>query len=69
MYDFHTYLNMAGICDFLGIGRRTALKLCQERPHGFPVVRVGRRYQADAELLAAWRDDWYAGKFDIKENT
>lgn len=70
MYDItHTYLNTDGICNFLGIGRRTALKLCQEKPHGFPVVKIGGRYQADRELLAMWRDSWYTGKFDIKENT
>ena len=64
MYDFN-YLGLKDICKYLGVGRNTAIRLCQERPHGFPAVKVGRRYQADEELLAKWKSDWYAGKFTI----
>ena len=65
MYDIPTYLGVSEIAAYLGVGRNTVLKLCQERPNHFPVVRVGNRYQADAELLAKWRADWFAGKFEI----
>lgn len=53
------------IGSFLGVGRGTALRLCREKPNGFPVVRVGKRYQADTKLLTQWKDDWYKGKFTI----
>ncbi len=50
---------------YLGIGRHTCIRLCNEKPYGFPAVKIGRRYQIDAEKLALWKDDWYAGKFTI----
>lgn len=59
------FLGVKDMCQFLGIGRNTALKLCQTRPNNFPAVKVGNRYQADKEKLAQWKDDWYAGKFTI----
>ena len=65
MYDMPEYLGVTGMCQYLGLGRNTVLKLCQDRPNKFPVVRIGNRYQADAELLRKWRADWYAGKFEI----
>ena len=66
MYD-RNYLTVPQMCEFLGIGRNTCLKLCAKRPPGFPVVRVGNRYRADKELLYKWKSDWYAGKFGIND--
>jgi excisionase family DNA binding protein len=63
---YEDYLNTKEIAQFLGIGRDTVLLLCRERQHGFPAVRVGRRYQADKEKLREWKRAWYAGEFDIK---
>ena len=59
------YLNVKEACAFLGVGRGTLLRLCRERPHQFPAVQIGRRYQIDADLLAKWKADWYAGAFRI----
>ena len=59
------YLGLPEICTFLGIGRGTCLRLCKEKPHGFPVTRIGVRWQADAEKLSAWRDRMYSGEFEI----
>lgn len=60
------YLTVKDCCAFLGLGRNTVLRLCNEKPHGFPAVRVGaRRWQIDYELLKAWKADWFNGKFDI----
>lgn len=59
------YLNVQEIASYLGIGRNRALQLCQNRPHKFPVVRVGRRYQADSVLLEKWRAEWFSGEFEI----
>ena len=64
MYDMNV-LHVPDMCAFLGLGRNTVLRLCKEKVHGFPVVKVGQRYQADKELLATWKKDWYSGKFDI----
>ena len=64
MYQY-TYLGMKEAQAFLGLGRCTVLKLCKDKPGGFPVVRVGNRYQFDQDKLAAWRDRWYAGEFEI----
>lgn len=64
MYEFH-YLKLKDICTFLGLGRNTVLKLCQDKPHNFPVTKVGREYRADEGLLAKWREDFYSGKFTI----
>lgn len=66
MYDFR-YVKLKDICEILGMGRNTVLKLCQDRPHGFPVTKVGREYRADEKLLIAWRDDFYAGKFSLDD--
>lgn len=64
MYSNYLTLNEARA--YLGIGKSLALKLCQEKPHGFPCVRIGKgRYQIDADLLAQWKADWFAGKFEI----
>lgn len=59
------YLTVKEMQVFLGLGRNTVLRLCQERSHGFPVVRIGNRYQADRRRLEAWKDDWFDGKFCI----
>ena len=64
MYD-GSFLNLKQMQSFLGLGRNRTLRLCQERPHSFPAVRVGNRYQADYEKLLKWKDDWYEGKFEI----
>ena len=64
MYD-PDYLSLTGICTYLGVGRSFGLRLCNEKPHGFPVVKIGNRWQADAEKLKAWRDRWYSGEFEI----
>ena len=64
MYENET-MNLSDMAKFLGVGRNTMLRLCQERPHGIPVVRVGRRYQSELSKLSAWKDDWYAGMFEI----
>lgn len=60
-----SYVYIKDICAILGIGRNTALKLCQNRTHGFPAVKVGRRYQVDVNKLMHWKDEWDAGKFTI----
>jgi DNA binding domain, excisionase family len=59
------YLNVKGACEYLGLGRATVLRLCRQRPHKFPAVKIGNRYQIDAGLLAKWKDDWYSGVFEI----
>lgn len=64
MYECN-FMNLKEMQGFLGVGRNTLLRLCQERTHDFPVVKVGNRYQADADKLAKWKDDWYSGKFTI----
>jgi len=61
------YLKAKEIQAFLGIGRGTLLRLCQNKTQNIPVVKVGREYRADAEKLAAWRDAWYSGKFSIDD--
>ena len=61
------FLNKKEIASFLGIGVGKANDLCRNRPHNFPVVRVGNRYQAEATLLAKWREAWYSGEFDIND--
>lgn len=61
------YLNKKQIASFLGIGLSKANELCQKKPHNFPVVRIGNRYQADAYLLAMWKEAWYKGEFDIND--
>lgn len=63
MYD--NYLNTKQAQSFLGLGRNTVLRLCQERLHNFPAVKVGNTYHIDAERLKAWKDDWFDGKFSI----
>lgn len=65
MYDNPKYWGIADACTFLGLGRSTVLKLCQKRTHGFPAVKVGNRYQIDEAKLRVWREDWFAGKFDL----
>lgn len=65
MYTLRKHLGIKDMCLFLGVGRNTALRLCQEKPNGFPAVKIGNRYQADAELLMEWYKDWHAGKFTI----
>lgn len=65
MSQMPKYLNTSEIAAYLGVGLSTAKRLCQLKPHGFPVVLVGNRYQADAALLEAWRQDWFSGKFTI----
>lgn len=65
MYGTNYLRGVEAIGNFLGVGRNTAMRLCQERPNGFPVVRIGRQYQTDVTLLAKWKDDWYQGKFTI----
>ena len=64
MYQF-VYLNVKEMCAFLGLGRGKVLELCKNRTNGFPVVKVGNRYRSDQEKLAAWRDRWYDGEFEI----
>ena len=64
MYDV-IYLSIPMICKRLGVGRNTALRLCQEHVHDFPAGKVESRWQADAEMLEAWRQNWLAGKFTI----
>lgn len=64
MYD-RRYLNVKDACVFLGLGRNTLLRLCQEHVHGFPAVRIGNRWQIDAGLLDNWKSRWYAGDFEI----
>ena len=53
------------IAKYLGIGQNKCRQLCQERPSNFPVVKIGKKYQADSELLEQWKNDWYSGKIDI----
>ena len=65
MYDTNYLRGVESIGSFLGLGRNTVLRLCQERPNSFPVVKVGRQYQADVGLLTQWKNDWYKGKFTI----
>lgn len=60
-----TFLGTKDMQEFLGLGRNTVLRLCQERPHNFPAIRIGNRYQAELSNLRAWRDDLYSGKFSI----
>ena len=66
MYD-KIYLTLKEICTLLGVGRNTALRICQDRVHDFPAVKVGNRWQADAEMAEAWRKRWLAGEFTINE--
>ena len=66
MYECN-FLNVSEMCGFLGVGRNMALRLCQTRPHHFPAVKIGNRYQADFEKLSAWKDAWYNGDFDIND--
>lgn len=54
------------ISNFLGIGVRIGLRICQERPNDCPIIRLGNRYQADKALLTQWKNDWYLGKFTIE---
>ena len=61
------YLNKKQIASFLGIGISKANELCRKRPHNFPVVLIGNRYQADADMLAKWKEAWYMGEFDIND--
>lgn len=65
MYEEPKYFSLAEACKYLGIGRNTGIRLCQERTNGFPVVKVGNRYQIDAAMLEDWKHDWYQGKFNI----
>lgn len=65
MYEKCTYLGVKEASAYLGIGRNTCLRLCQEATGNFPAVMVGRRYQIDADKLRAWKDDWYNHKFVI----
>lgn len=66
MYQAREYVSgLDNIAKVIGIGRNNCLFLCQTKPHGFPVVRIGNRYQADRELLDQWQKDWYQGKFEI----
>ena len=65
MYETPTYLTMNGMCMYLGLGRTRVQQLCQEHTHGFPAVKVGNRWQADAQKLSDWRDAWYAHEFEI----
>jgi len=65
MYEANIYMNVTEACAFLGIGRNTCLRLCQEQVHSFPAVKVGRRYQIDADRLRQWKNDWYDHKFNI----
>lgn len=66
MYECE-YLSVKDMMAFLGLGRCRILRLCQEKTHGFPAVKVGNKYQADLIKLRAWKDDWFAGKFDIND--
>ena len=59
------YLNTQEIAAFLGLGLNKTKLLCKQRPHNFPVVRIGNRYQAEATLLKEWRDAWYSGAFTV----
>lgn len=59
------YLTVIEIGKYLGLGRNRVLRLCQERTHNFPAVKVGNRYQAELGRLSKWRDDWFDGKFGI----
>lgn len=64
MYDLTEYIvGVRNIAEYLGVGRNTALDFCQRKPCGFPVVQIGKRYQADKVLLEEWRLDFYRGKF------
>lgn len=66
MYNSGNYVtSLDDIAKALGIGRNKALFLCQTKPHCFPVVKIGRKYQADKAMLEEWRQDWYKGKFEI----
>ena len=65
MYDKPVYMNLKEACAFLGLGRNTCLRLCQEQTHGFPAVRIGNRYQIDGSRLEKWKTDWYDHKFEI----
>lgn len=64
MYN-NKYMNLREACNYLGIGRSTALRLCQNQTAGFPAVKIGNRYQIDADMLETWKRDWYQGKFKI----
>lgn len=64
MYDCK-YQGVPEMVKTLGICRAKVIKLCEEKPFGFPAVKVGNRYRADEALLEAWRQDWYSGKFDL----
>lgn len=59
------YLTVKDMMSYLGLGRNRVLRLCQERTHNFPAVKVGNRYQADLGKLTAWKNDWFDGKFEI----
>lgn len=58
-------MNVKEACEYLGLGRNTLLRLCQEHTNGFPAVRVGNRWQIDRDLLSKWKSRWYAGDFEI----
>ena len=63
MYDIIRTVGTNEIGKIHGVGRNATLKLCQERPYGFPVVRIGRNYRADESKLLEWRDRLYSGEF------
>lgn len=65
MYE-DKYVNVSDMVTALGMCREKVLRLCQERPCGFPAIKVGNRYRADRDLLEAWRTKFYSGSFDLK---
>jgi len=64
MYDM-SYLDFKEMQAFLGVSRNRLLTLCQTKPHGFPVARIGHKYQADRALLEEWKNRLYKGEFTI----
>ena len=59
------YIGLKEACEYLGIGRSTMLRLCKTKPHGFPAVKVGNRWQFDFKMLTVWRMKWFEGAFEI----
>lgn len=64
MYEYK-HIGPQEAAKFIGVGKNKILQLCQERPHNFPAVRVGRCWRIDKEKLSVWYDAWYSGKFEI----
>jgi len=62
MYDCK-FVGVKDMILILGICREKVMRLCNEKPYGFPVIKVGRQYRADEAQLIAWKDRLYSGEF------